>query len=454
MQSNAIRVCAAAAAALALCCASPVTAQPEEPGESGRAGMPIDLPAALRLADERNLDIAIYLERVEAASARVAQARSLAVPNIRAGATYDRHSGNIQETSGNVVDVDRVSRFTGVGLGVGVDIADAVFAPLVARQDRDAVMAAATANRHAVLLEVATTYLGLLRAREEAVIVEGAFARAADLANLTANYAEAGQGLLADAEMAAVQPLLWEQRRLVAAERQVTASAELVRLLHLDGGVALEPIETEIPLLELFSGDEDVEQLVARALAGRPESEQLDLLVAAAEDELNAQRYKLFIPSVVLGYNVGEFGGAPGSSIANTDDRDDLTLSLYFEIDGFGFGQRARADERRAQLRRASLERDRLHDDIAAEVREEHARVRSLSRQLGFAAAAVGRAAEAYRLNRDRIFDQQGLPLEVLQAMQTLATAELALLDMQVGHALTQIRLYTVLGDPIDASFP
>ena len=121
--------------------------------------------------------------------------------------------------------------------------------------------AAATANRHAVLLEVATTYLGLLRAREEAVIVEGAFARAADLANLTANYAEAGQGLLADAEMAAVQPLLWEQRRIVAAERQVTASAELVRLLHLEGGVAVEPIETGIPVLQLFSGDEDVEQL-------------------------------------------------------------------------------------------------------------------------------------------------------------------------------------------------
>ena len=455
MQSTGSAILArAAAAALALCCASPAPAQPEDSGKPARAAMPIDLPAALRLADERNLDIAIYLERVEAASARVAQARSLAVPNIRAGATYDRHSGNIQETSGNVVDVDRVSQFTGVGLGVGVDIADAIFAPLVARQDRDALAAAATANRHLVLLEVATTYLGLLRAREEAAIVEAAFARAADLANLTANYAEAGQGLLADAEMAAVQPLLWEQRRLVAAERQVTASAELARLLHLEGGVAVEPIETGIPMLELFSGDEDVERLVARALADRPESEQLDLLVAAAEDELNAQRYRLFIPSVVLGYNIGEFGGAPGSSIANTDDRDDLTLSLYFEIDGFGFGQRARADERRAEVRRASLERDKLHADIAAEVREEHARVRSLSRQLGFAAAAVERAAEAYRLNRDRIFDQQGLPLEALQAMQTLATADLSLLDMRVGHALAQIRLHTVLGNPIDASFP
>lgn len=444
-----VRICATVAAVLTLSHPVPVPAQPGQPPVS----LPIDLPAALRLAHERNLDIAIYLEQIEAASARVAQARSLAVPDIRAGATYDRHSGNIQETSGNVVDVDRVSRFTGIGLGVGVDIADAVFAPLVARQNRDAVTAAAAANRHVVLLEVATTYLGLLRAREEAAVVEGALARAADLASLTANYAEAGQGLLADAEMAAVQPLLWEQRRLVAAERQVLAAAELVRLLHLEAGVGVEPIETAIPMVGLFSGDEDVEQLVARAQVDRPESEQIDLLIAAAEDELNAQRYRLFIPSVVLGYNIGEFGGAPGSSIANTDDRDDLMLSLYFEIDGFGFGQRARADERRAELRRANLRREKLHDDIAAEVREEHARVRSLSRQLEFAVSAVERAGAAYRLNRERIFDQQGLPLEALQAMQTLATAELALLDTRVGYALAQIRLHTILGNPIDSTF-
>ena len=65
----------------------------------------------LRLADERNLDIAIYVERIEEASAQVAQARVLAVPTLRAGARYDRHTGAIQETGGQVLDVDRVSRF-------------------------------------------------------------------------------------------------------------------------------------------------------------------------------------------------------------------------------------------------------------------------------------------------------------------------------------------------------
>ena len=79
--------------------------------ESNR--LEIDLPAAVRLADERNVDVAIFLARVEAATARLAQARLAAVPSLRVGTTEERHEGTIQETSGNVVDVDRAARFRG-----------------------------------------------------------------------------------------------------------------------------------------------------------------------------------------------------------------------------------------------------------------------------------------------------------------------------------------------------
>ena len=101
----------------------------------------IDLGTALRLADERNLDVAIYYERVTAASSQLAQARLLAVPTIRVGSAYDRHHGTIQETSGAIDDVDRVSQFTGATASLGVDVANAVFAPLAARQNLEAVRA-------------------------------------------------------------------------------------------------------------------------------------------------------------------------------------------------------------------------------------------------------------------------------------------------------------------------
>ena len=63
---------------------------------------------------------------------------------------------------------------------------------------------------------------------------------------------------------------------------------------------------------------------------------------------------------------------------------------------------------------------------------------------------AVERATQAYELNRERIYDKQGLPLEALQAMQALATAELARIDALVGYDLAQNRLHTALGNPLE----
>lgn len=422
----------------------------------------IDLPAALRLADERNLDLAIYVERVAEATAKVAQARTLAVPTLRVGASANRHDGNLQETGGNVVDADRSARFRGFGAGavgagdlpqaglsVSVDIADAIFQPLVARQNRAAISASAAANRRSVLVDVAAAYFDWLRARSELNIIGDALTRAVDLATLTASYAEAGEGLRADAEMAAVQPLLWEQRRLAAEERVEVAVAELARLLHLEPGVRLEPLEEGIPSIEIFDGRETVEDLIAQAVLGRPETEQLDALVAAAEDDLTAQRYGWFIPSVGLSYSSGDFGGGPGSTIANTGHRDDLSLMLYWQFEGLGMGNRARIDEKRARLRQTSLERDKLRDAIVAEVRRGYARVASLRQQLTFVGPAVVSARSAYELHRDRIYDQQGLPLEALQAMQALATAELARVEVQAAHSLAQLRLHTAIGNPV-----
>jgi outer membrane protein TolC len=424
----------------------PLSGQPAAQDE-GR--LEIDLPTAIRLADERNLDVAIFLARVEAANARLTQARLEAVPSIRVGATEDRHEGTIQETSGNVVDIDRAARFRGVTAGVGIDIADAIFAPLVARQSRTAVVAASTANRQQVLMQVASAYVRLVQMRSEADVVDRVLRRAEDLATLTADYAESGEGLPSDAEMAAVQPALWEQRRAIADERTTAANAELVKLLHLDAGVDLEPVDVTPPPVEIFSGTEDVTELIARAQEGRPENEQAEALIAAAEGDLTAQRFGWFVPSVSFSTSAGEFGGGPGSSILNTDDRQDRSLTLYWQFDGLGFGQRARLEERRAELRALALERDKLRDAIAAEVRETHARIVSLKRQIALADLAVAHAQRAYELNRTRIFDQQGLPLEALQAMQTLAGAELGALEARAALSVAQIRLHTALGHPL-----
>lgn len=427
--------------------------------------LPIDMAMALRLADERNLDIAIFLERVAETTARLHQARTLAVPTLRIGTSYNRHSGSLQETSGQVLEVDRVSQFRGLGAGaVGagdvqnsglsleVNVADAIFQRLVAEQNQAAAQSAAQANRYRVLLDVAVAYLELLSARTEVKIATDSLRRANELASVTLDYAEAGEGLLADAEMAAVQLLVWERKRLAAVEEVEVANAFLARLLHLNAGVQLEPLEESIPLIEIFSPDEDVNALIARALGRRLETEQFDALVAAAESDLTSEKYELFIPRVSLNYSSGDFGGAPGSSVESLTHRDDLALMLYWQFDQLGFGNRGRIDEKRSRLRQLELQRQQLDDVITAEVRESYARLVSLHEQMESTAMAAQRAERAYNLNRERIFENEGLPLEALQAMQALADVQLMNLDAVLGYSISQMRLHTALGNPVNGT--
>jgi outer membrane protein TolC len=86
-------------------------------------------------------------------------------------------------------------------------------------------------------------------------------------------------------------------------------------------------------------------------------------------------------------------------------------------------------------------------------VRADLARLRSLKQQLELTAPTAVRAEQAYLLHRERIYDQLGLPLEALQAMQTLAAAELTHLEVLVAYTLAQIRLHTALGNPVDSQF-
>jgi outer membrane protein TolC len=424
---------------------------------------PIDMTTALRLADERNLDVAIYLERVAESTAQLRQARTLAVPTLRLGASYNRQDGPLQETNGQVIDLERVAEFRGFGAGaVGagavnraglsleIDIADAVFSRLVAEQNQTAAVATADANRHRVLLDVAAAYLELLRAQAELKVAGDSVVRANELAGVTRDFADAGEGLLADAEMASVQPLVWERRRLSAIERFEAANANLVRLLHLDPIVHLEPMETAIPVFEIYSPDDDLSVLIDQALEHRPEIAQYDALVNAAEGEYKSERYSLFVPRVSLNYSSGDFGGAPGSSVGGLSQRDDLALILYWQFDQFGFGNRGRVEEKRSRLHQTELEQQQLDDFIAAQVRQSYARLVSSREQMELTAAAAERAESAFVRNRERIFENEGLPLEALQAMQTVADVQMMNVDAVVGYSLAQIELHTALGNPVN----
>jgi hypothetical protein len=103
----------------------------------------------VQLANSQNPTIGLAQEQIRRAAAATEQADTLWLPSIHAGASWNRHDGTLQDTSGNIVDSHRNSLEAGLGTGaVGAGspvvpglqanfhLADALYRPLAARQHR------------------------------------------------------------------------------------------------------------------------------------------------------------------------------------------------------------------------------------------------------------------------------------------------------------------------------
>lgn len=421
--------------------------------------MPVDLATALKLGNARNFQVALARERVKQAAAELRQKEYLIIPTVTLGASWHHSEGRLQESSGRIRDVSRNSAFFGAGAGavgagpvmqpglsVTANLADVYFAPLAARQNHAAMKAASEAVDNRVAWQVAAAYFDLVRARAGVAVAAEAVKNVAELAKVTGDFASTGEGLQSDAQRAKVEELIRQRALEQAKETLAVTVATLAQLLHLEAGVNLEPVDANPVPVELTDASQPVEKLVAAALANRPEVRQSASLVRRAEQDLKNARYAPVVPNVSLGVSGGGLGGGVGGGIGQTDLRTDVNALVFWRWEGFGLGDRERVKARRSVVAQAEHSRTGVMDAIVAEVRQARAQVDSRRRQMAIAEEAVKSALESYELNRSRIFEKQGLPIEVLQAIQSLAAARRLHVDTVSDFNQAQFRLLTALG--------
>ena len=86
----------------------PEQAQPAaEDASHDERSTSIDLSTALRLAGVENLELVIARQRVERSVAIQQLAAAQILPNVNLGTNYDSHTGNLQQASGNILNVQR-----------------------------------------------------------------------------------------------------------------------------------------------------------------------------------------------------------------------------------------------------------------------------------------------------------------------------------------------------------
>jgi outer membrane protein TolC len=433
--------------------------------------LPIDLPTALRLAGTNHLQIALAAERVRQAEARLQGARALWLPTLDAGIEYNRHEGQIQDTSGNVIDVRRSSLFVGGGpkvgsdslnggnngpsrLSLGLPLADALFAPLVERQNARATTAAEAATFNDSLLEVAVAYLDLARAQGQVSIAREAAKNAEELVRLVDARVRAGTAPPAD-ELRARAELADRRRQVFQVHEAVQdASAELVRLLRLQPGTSLLSLEAQPHPLCLVDAESRLPDLIAQGLVNRPELAAHQALVQAALERLRQEEWRPFIPHVQVGLSAGGFGGGPNSFFGNFSDRTDLDALVVWELRGLGFGNRALQRERASQQAQAALTAEQIRDKVAAEIVRAYYQVRLRHQQIEEARAQVEASAEALPLNLKGILGGQLRAIEAQQAIQALAAARNQYVATVIDYNRAQFQLLRALGRPPEGRGP
>ena len=97
---------------------------------------------------------------------------------------------------------------------------------------------------------------------------------------------------------------------------------------------------------------------------------------------------------------------------------------------------------------RGALERPAGGFLIASDVAGYRAELHAQRARLSLGSRASGHAKKSYELTTARLQEAQGLPIEALASIQTLAEARQAEVDAVIDYNIAQHRLFAALGTP------
>jgi outer membrane protein TolC len=445
---------------------APPQLSPSQP-EACDKPLPINLAAALRLAGARPVVIAAAEAGVQLAAAQLDRARVAWLPSVYVGAGYYRHDGATQGQSGNFYINSKDEFLAGGGLVAHIATADALFAPLAARQVLRARQLDVQTARNDALLAVAEAYFnvqqargrvaGLQRVRDEAQTVRERLRR---LGPGLFDPTDVHRGNAAIAEI--------EQSVTEAREQWQLASADLTLVLRLDPTALVVPVEPPYLRVTLISPRAPVDDLVPIGLTNRPELASQQALVQAALVRIKQERLRPLVPSLILqggsdpavpgSYLMGGvFGSGASGSGHPWSAREDVAAGLYWGLDNLGFGNHALVRERRAEQQQLLVELFRLQDRVAADVARAHANLVSAAVRQETAEGALREAQLAYdgslaELGKiTQVGDVKVLTrraFEVLDALRALIRAYDNFFQSVNDYNRAQFRLYRALGYP------
>ena len=428
------------------------------------ADYPIDLSTALRLAEVENPTIAIARARIVEALAVQQGAMALLLPSLNAGTNYHLHTGNLQRSSGRILNLTEQSLYVGGGArtlaaeSIGVPavnifspLTDALYEPLAAHQRVIAARFSARAIFNDITLDVAVLHLELLANQAILEAQRLSESQVYQIAVIVNDFASTGAGKKSDADRASAEWKLHRVRVLRAEEQLAVSAARLANRLNLDPSVRLRPIGGPLVPLSLIALDTETRDLIDYALRRRPEMPARAAAIAAADYHRSQEVARPLLPTVWLGFSGGLFGGGSNiipPSLAHFGGRTDFDVRLFWTFMNLGAGNLALINRRQAQLNEAELQRVLVINQIRREVTSARADGLAARTEIEIARNELASAESGFREDFDRSRQKLGRPIEVLNMLNLLAAARVNLIKALLHYDQAQFRLFVALGSP------
>ena len=412
----------------------------------------IDLPAALRLAGARNLDVKIARDRLKEAQAKRTSSLERFFPWLAPGVSYQRRGGLAQAVpAGTISPAHFQSYAPGATVAAQMNLGNAIYGALAARQLAHAANHALQAHRQDAMLAAARGYFNLAKDKALVGVAKETLRIARDYQDqlreaVAAGIAFKGDELRAQSEVERDRILLERAR-----EGQRIAAARLAQILHLDPIIELVPKVSDLVPMRLIAPDATLNALVRQALQSRPELQQGRAVMRAARDRKDGATYGPLIPTISAQYFGGGLGGGPDNGPGRFGRQSDLYASVTWRMGPGGLFDFGKIRASQARLDAAQARVEEIHDEISREVVQAWTGVQSLRRQLATARSSLTAADEALRLTQQRKAFGVGVVLENIQAQNDLSRARAEYLNVVATYDKAEYDLNQAIGRPLKA---
>ena len=291
--------------------------------------------------------------------------------------------------------------------------------------------------RDLVVQAVANAYLQVIADASRAEALRAQVLTDQALYDRTVDQKKAGTSAGIDVLRSQVE-LKQQQQRLLAQENQLAKDKlSLGRVIGLPAGQDFN-IPESLPYSPLASLTQ--EQALRIALEQRPDYQSAKAQVRAAEDAVRATRGERY-PTVGV---IGDYGDV-GPAITNSHGTFTFVASLKFNIfDGSRIG--ADVIQAKAALKQRQDELADLGGQIDYQVRAAFLDLQSAADQVAVAKSNLELANQTLDQARDRFSAGVTDNIEVVQAQQSVASANDNLISALFGHNLAKVALARALG--------